>query len=93
MIMTTMMIKSMNLDGTYRYEFQDLENDVCFYIYKKKSKKEYKYALVFFARKEKGAGCDGLHWRPIALGNNAKNMVNSWKNLYSHGDLKVIEIR
>ena len=88
--MTTMMIKSMNLDGTYRYEFQDLD---CSYVFKKKCKKEYKYALVFFARKEKGAGCDGVHWRPIAMGNNPKTMVNSWKGLYSHGDLVVIEIR
>ena len=91
--MATIMIKSMNLDGTYRYEIQDIENDVCSYVYKKKSKKEYKYALIFWALKSKGAGSDSLHWRPIAMGNNPKNMVNSWKGLYSHGDLKIIEIR
>ena len=85
------MTKLVNGDGTFRYEFQD--NDVCFYVYKKKCKKEYKYALVFFARKEKGAGSDSLHWRPIAMGNNPKTMVNSWKGLYPHGDLKIIEIR
>lgn len=92
-IMATIMTKLVNMDGTYRYEFQDLENDVCSYVFKKKCKKEYKYALIFWALKEKGAGCDSSHWRPIALGNNAKNMVNSWKSLYPHGNLIVIEIR
>ena len=87
------MNKLVNLDGTYRYNFQDLENDVCSYDFKKKSKKDYKYCLVFFARKEKGAGSDGLHWRPVALGNNAKTMLNSWKSIYFYGDLEVIEIR
>ena len=87
------MTKLVNLDGTFRYEFQDLENDGFFCSYKKKSKKEYKYALIFWALKEKGAGSDSLHWRPIAMGNNPKTMVNSWKNLYPHGDLVVIEIR
>ena len=92
MIMATIMTKLVNMDGTFRYEFQDLENDVCSYVFRK-SKKEYKYALIFWALKEKGAGCDSLHWRPIALGNNAKSMVNSWKGLYPHGNLIIIEIR
>ena len=91
--MATIMTKLVNMDGTFRYEFQDLENDSCSYVFKKKSKKDYKFCLVFFARKEKGAGCNGLHWRPIAMGNNAKTMYNSWKGLYPHGDLEVIEIR
>lgn len=91
--MATIMTKKINLDGTFQYVFQDLENDVCSYVFRKKSKKEYKYALIFWALKSKGAGSDSLHWRPIAMGNNAKNMVNSWKKLYSHGNLIVIEIR
>ena len=91
--MTTIMTKLVNMDGTFRYEFQDIENDVCSYVFKKKSKKEYKYALIFWALKEKGAGCDSSHWRPIAMGNNPKNMINAWKGLYPHGNLIVIEIR
>ena len=91
--MATIMTKKINLDGTFQYVFQDLENDVCSYVFKKKCKKEYKYALIFWALKEKGAGSDGLHWRPVALGNNAKTMLNSWKSIYFYGDLEVIEIR
>ena len=90
--MATIMTKLVNMDGTYRYEFQDLENDVS-YVFKTKCKREYKYALIFWALKSKGAGSDSLHWRPIAMGNNPKTMVNSWKGLYSHGNLVVIEIR
>ena len=91
--MNVIMTKLVNGNGTHKYMFQDIENDVCSNVSKEKSKKEYKYALVFFAKKEKGAGCDGLHWRPVALGNNPKNMVNSWKSIYFYGDLEVIEIR
>ena len=90
--MATIMTKLVNGDGTFRYEFQDIENDDCSYVFKK-SRKEYKYALIFWALKSKGAGSDSLHWRPIAMGNNPKTMVNSWKKLYSHGNLIVIEIR
>lgn len=91
--MNVIMTKLVNGNGTYKYMFQDLENDVCSYVFKEKSKKDYKFCLVFFAKKEKGAGCNGLHWRPVALGNNAKAMINSWKSIYFYGDLEVIEIR
>ena len=91
--MNVMMTKLVNMDGTFRYTFQDIENDYCSYDFKKKSKKDYKFCLVFFARKGKGAVCNSLHWRAVALGNNAKTMLNSWKSIYFYGDLKVIEIR
>jgi hypothetical protein len=55
------------------------------------SKRDYKYALVGQPRKALGATGDG-DWQVIGFGNNAQNLVNSWKSIKWHCELKVLEI-
>lgn len=69
--------------GWFKYTYQ---NKVF-----RNSKRDYKYVLFFKPIKTKGAEQDGISY-PIALGNNPTTMVSSWKNIFSHGDLKVKEI-
>ena len=79
-----------NPNGTHQYVFED--NDGTNKVVKKASKRIYKYMLIGFAKADKGAWRDGKGWFFIGMGNNAKSIVNSWKNLYSHCELKVINI-
>lgn len=57
------------------------------------SKREYRYALLAWAKVELGSSGNSTAWFPIGLGNNATNLTNSWKNLYRHCELKVVEIQ
>ena len=74
-----------NENGTFTYLF-------CEDVFKKASKREYRFMLVGKAMKSKGASKDGDRWFPIGLGNNEKSIVSSWRGLYGHCDLQVIEI-
>jgi hypothetical protein len=56
------------------------------------SKRDYKYALLGQPRKALGATGDG-DWAVIGFGNNAQNVINSWKSIKSHCELKVVEIQ
>ena len=78
-----------NPNGTYKYMFV---NNAGQKVVKKSSKRIYKYMLIGFSKAEKGAYRDGTDWFFIGMGNNAKSIVNSWKSLYSHCELKVINI-
>ena len=79
-----------NPNGTHQYMFED--NDGTNKVVKKASKRIYKYMLIGFAKADKGAWRDGTGWFFIGMGNNAKSIVNSWKSLYSHCELQVINI-
>ena len=48
--------------------------------------------LVGRLNKSKGASKDGADWFFIAMGNNPKNIINSWKYLYTHCDKEIINI-
>lgn len=78
-----------NPNGTYQYMFSNNDGQK---VVKKASKRVYKYMLIGFSKAEKGAWRDGSDWFYIGLGNNAKSIVNSWKNLYFHCELQVINI-
>ena len=78
-----------NSNGTYQYMFSNNDGQK---VVKKASKRVYKYMLIGFSKAEKGAWRDGADWFFIGLGNNAKSIVNSWKSLYSHCELQVINI-
>ena len=78
-----------NQNGTYQYIFS---NNYGNKVVKKASKRIYKYMLIGFSKADKGAWRDGKDWFFIGIGNNAKTIVNSWKRLYSHCELKVINI-
>ena len=78
-----------NQNGTYQYIFANNDGNK---VVKKASKRIYKYMLIGFSKAEKGAYRDGTDWFFIGMGNNAKSIVNSWKSLYSHCELKVINI-
>ena len=56
------------------------------------SKRDYKYALLGQPRKALGATGDG-DWHVIGFGNNTQNLVNSWKSINRHCELKVVEIK
>ena len=79
-----------NPNGTHQYMFED--NDGTNKVVKKASKRIYKYMLIGFAKADKGAWRDGTGWFFIGMGNNTKSIVNSWKSLYSHCELQVINI-
>lgn len=78
-----------NPNGTHQYIFQNNGGER---IVKKASKRVYKYMLIGLAKAALGACNDGNDWFFIGMGNNATNVVNSWKSLYSHCELQVINI-
>ena len=78
-----------NQNRTYKYIFVNNHGQK---VVKKSSKRTYKYMLIGFSKADKGAYRDGTDWFFIGMGNNAKSIVNSWKSLYSHCELKVINI-
>ena len=78
-----------NPNGTYQYIFANNDGNK---VVKKASKRIYKYMLIGFSKADKGAYRDGTDWFFIGMGNNAKSIVNSWKSIYSHCELKVINI-
>ena len=79
-----------NQDGTYQYILE--RNDGSIEIARKSSKRTFKYMLVGRSNKSKGAIKDGADWFFIAMGNNPKNIINSWKYLYTHCDKEIINI-
>ena len=78
-----------NPNGTHQYIFQNNGGER---IVKKASKRVYKYMLIGLAKAALGACNDGNDWFFIGMGNNAKSIVNTWKNIYSHCELQVINI-
>lgn len=56
------------------------------------SKRDYKYALLFKAKKNMGAVRDSEQWRVVGLGNNPATLRNSWQRIYHYGILMVTEI-
>lgn len=56
------------------------------------SKRDYKYALLFQAKRCMGATNDDEGWRVIGFGNDAKNLRNSWQSIFQHGILMVVAI-
>lgn len=79
-----------NQDGTYQYTFE--RNDGSIEIARCYSTKIFKHMLVGRLNKSKGASKDGADWFFIAMGNNPKITINSWKNLYTHCDIEIINI-
>jgi hypothetical protein len=56
------------------------------------SKRDYKYALLFQAKKCMGATKDAEGWRVVGFGNNPKSLRSSWQSIYGHGILMVVAI-
>lgn len=58
----------------------------------RKSLKEYNFALLFLAKKSMGACQDAASPRVIGLGNHSQSLLSSWKSLYNHGILEVVQV-
>jgi len=80
--MEAQVIKSEN-NGKFIYSF----NGKVF----RNSKRDYRFGLMFKSVKSMGGSVDGDFYL-VALGNNANNLVSSWKHIYHYGELKVVEI-
>lgn len=78
-----------NQNGTFKYIF---ENSISQTIVRKASKRLFRYMLIGFAKKAKGSSVDSKDWFAIAVGNNPNSIINSWKSMYRHCDLRVVEI-
>jgi hypothetical protein len=56
------------------------------------SKRDYKYALLFFAKECMGASRDSEDWRVVGLGNNPQTLRSSWSSIYRYGILQIVAI-
>lgn len=56
------------------------------------SKHDYKYALLYKAKKSMGAVRDSEQWRVVGLGNNPASLRSLWQQIYHYGILMVTEI-
>ena len=82
--MTTQVFKQTQLNGKTIYSHKG--NIV------RTSKRDYKYALLFLAKKCMGATGDDEDWRVIGLGNNPQMLRSSWQSIYHYGILQVVAI-
>ena len=82
--MTTQVFKAVQLNGKTIYSHKG--NIV------RTSKRDYKFALLFMAKKCMGATDDSEDWRVIGLGNNPQTLRSSWQSMYHHGILQVVAI-
>lgn len=82
--MTTQVFKQTQLNGKTIYSHKG--NIV------RTSKRDYKYALLFLAKKCMGATGDDEDWRVIGLGNNPQTLRSSWQSIYHYGILQVVAI-
>lgn len=56
------------------------------------SKREYSFALLGLAKEELGASKDGEGWFLVGLGNYPNSLYYNWRDLYSHCELKLVNI-
>lgn len=82
--MTTQVFKALQNNGmiVYSHNGKIVRN----------SKKDYKYALLFMAKKCMGAHGDDEDFRVVGFGNNPHTLRTSWQRIFSYGVLQVVAI-